>query len=112
MFLVSTVICQITMSLTSSFPMAFGMMMVENIPFMQIICNIAIESQGMGKDTFATVFVAFAISTICVGICFYMLGYFEMGNAVYFFPKHVIVGCIGIYFFICVYTYMHVYMLY
>ena len=83
------------MSLTSSFPMAFGMMMVENVPFMHVICNVAIEAQGMGEATFATVFVAFAISTISVGVFFYLLGYFNMGNIVYFFPKHVIVGCIG-----------------
>jgi sulfate permease, SulP family len=95
MFLISTVICQVTMTLTSSFPMAFGMMMVENIPFMHIICNIAIDAQGMGKDTFATVFVAFAISTISVGVFFYLLGHYQLGNVVYFFPKHVIVGCIG-----------------
>ena len=83
------------MTLTSSFPMAFGMMMVENVPFMHVICNIATDNQGMGKDTFATVFVAFAISTISVGAFFYLLGHFKMGNVVYFFPKHVIVGCIG-----------------
>ena len=83
------------MTMTSSFPMAFGMMMVENVPFMHIICNICIDAQGMGKDTFATVFVAFAISTISVGIFFYLLGHYRMGNIVYFFPKHVIVGCIG-----------------
>jgi sulfate permease, SulP family len=88
-------ICQVTMTLTSSFPMAFGMMMVENVPFMHVICNIATDAQGMGKDTFATVFVAFAISTISVGAFFYLLGHFKMGNVVYFFPKHVIVGCIG-----------------
>jgi sulfate permease, SulP family len=49
----------------------------------------------MGEDTFSTVLVAFSLSTICVGIFFYLLGHFELGNAVYFFPRHVIVGCIG-----------------
>ena len=95
MFLMSTIICQIVMTLTSSFPMAFGMMMVENVPFMHVICNICIDAQGMGKDTFATVFVAFAISTVSVGVLFYLLGHYKMGNIVYFFPKHIIVGCIG-----------------
>ena len=49
MFLLSTVICQITLTLTSSFPMAMGQMMVENIPFMHVICRIAIQNQGKGK---------------------------------------------------------------
>ena len=50
---------------------------------------------GMGQETFSTVLVAFALSTICVGFFFYILGYYELGNAVYFFPRHVIMGCIG-----------------
>jgi SulP family sulfate permease len=91
----STMICQIIMTFNSSFPMAFGMMMVENVPFMHMICNIAIESQGMGKETFSTVFVAFTLSTISVGVFFYVLGHYGLGNVVYFFPRHVIVGCIG-----------------
>jgi hypothetical protein len=30
--------------------MAMGQMMVENIPFMHVICRIAIQNQGKGKD--------------------------------------------------------------
>ena len=69
--------------------------MVENIPFLHIIALQAIEVQGQGVDTFSTVFVAFALSSVVVGIFFYILGKFKLGNAVYYFPKHVIVGCIG-----------------
>jgi sulfate permease, SulP family len=50
---------------------------------------------GAGLATFSTVLVAFSLSTISVGVFFYLLGYFELGSAVYFFPRHVIVGCIG-----------------
>lgn len=95
MFLFSTLICQITLTMLSEFPSAMGMMMVENIPFMHTICMIAVERQGQSADTFATVFVAFSISSVVVGIFFYLLGAFRLGNTVYFFPKHVIVGCIG-----------------
>ena len=45
---------------------------------------------GMGQETFSTVLVAFALSTICVGFFFYILGYYELGNAVYFFPRHIV----------------------
>eukprot|EP01041_Mallomonas_annulata_P003001 gene3001-5879_t len=95
MFLLSTTICQIFMTSMSEFPTAQGMMMVENIPFMHTIANIAIQNQGMGRETFATVFIAFALSSIIVGIFFLILGIFRLGNIVYFFPKHVIIGCIG-----------------
>lgn len=72
-----------------------GMMMVENIPFMHIIAEISIKSNGPGIDSFSTVFVTFGLSSIVVGVFFYLLGAYEIGNAVYFFPRHVIIGCIG-----------------
>jgi hypothetical protein len=53
MFLLSTVLCQVTLSLTSSFPMAVGQMMVENIPFMHVISHIAVQNQGMSQSRFA-----------------------------------------------------------
>jgi len=28
-------------------------------------------------------------------IAFFLLGYYNLGNIVYFFPKHVILGCIS-----------------
>jgi hypothetical protein len=95
MFLFSTLISQLVMTAMSEFPTAMGMMMVENIPFMHIIAQIAVKQQGPGIETFSTVFVTFALSTIVVGIAFYILGAFKIGNAVYFFPRHVIIGCIG-----------------
>ena len=70
-------------------------MMVENIPFMHIICNLAIKAQGMGESTFATVLYAYSISSLIVGISFFLLGYFKLGNVVYFFPRYCIIGCIG-----------------
>jgi len=32
---------------------------------------------------------------VIVGLVFYLLGRFELGRVLYFFPKHVLVGCIG-----------------
>jgi hypothetical protein len=95
MFLFSTFLCQLVLTSMSEFPTAMGMMMVENIPFLHMICEIIVKQMGPGVDTFSTVLVAFALSTIVVGISFLLLGKFKVGNAVYFFPKHVIIGCIG-----------------
>jgi SulP family sulfate permease len=39
--------------------------------------------------------ITFALSTIVVGITFYGLGRLDLGSAVLFFPKQVIVGCVG-----------------
>lgn len=95
MFLFSTLVCQIVLTRLSQFPGAVGMMMVENIPFLQVISRAAVQAQGPGIETFSTVFVTFALASIIVGVFFYCLGKFNLGNAVYFFPKHIIVGCIG-----------------
>jgi SulP family sulfate permease len=71
------------------------MMMVENVPFMHHIADIVTDNLGMGDEAFATVLAAFAVSSCVVGIFFYLLGIFKVGSAVYFFPRHVITGCIG-----------------
>ncbi len=95
MFLFSTVICQLVMTTLSEFPSAMGMMMVENIPFMHIIAKTVVDELGMGLQAFPTVLVTFALSSVVVGVFFFMLGHFKVGSAVYFFPRHVIIGCIG-----------------
>ena len=95
MFLFSTMICQLILTSFSAFPTAAGMQMIENTPFTQAICRIAISYQGTGRHTFSTVIVAFGLSSISVGIFFFLLGYFKMGNFVNRFPKYLITGCIG-----------------
>uniref|UniRef100_A0A7S1TMZ3 STAS domain-containing protein n=1 Tax=Phaeomonas parva TaxID=124430 RepID=A0A7S1TMZ3_9STRA len=95
MWLFSTAVCQLVMTLMSDFPVAMGMMMVENIPFMHSLAETAMAELGTGHDALATVVVTFALSSVVVGVAFLALGYFKLGNATYFFPRHVIVGCIG-----------------
>lgn len=95
MFLFSTLISQLVLTYKSDFNVAIGMMMVENIPFMHAIEDIAVAEQGMGRAAFATVMVAFALSSLLVGLVFFCLGYFKIGSAVYFIPRHCIIGCIG-----------------
>eukprot|EP01038_Epipyxis_sp_PR26KG_P007108 gene7108-9700_t len=96
MFLFSSGICQIFLTTMSEFPTAMGMMMVENIPFMHIIANIVSSKPGLSTEAiFSTIIVTFGVSSIIVGTCFYLLGKLNIGNMVYFFPKHVIIGCIG-----------------
>ncbi|CAK0901671.1 unnamed protein product, partial [Prorocentrum cordatum] len=95
MFLFSTFICQVCMTLFSEFPCSMGMMMVENIPFMHTIAEGVIRGQGTGADAMATTMMAFAISTVLMGSCFFLLGRFKLGKAVSYFPRHFLIGCIG-----------------
>ena len=69
--------------------------MVENVPFTHSLCAIVIRHQGYGIEALATLFVMFGIASVVVGATFYYLGKYELGRIVYFFPTHVLVGCIG-----------------
>ena len=50
---------------------------------------------GYGLDALSNIFFLFGLSTLLVGISFYSLGKLDMGRIVYFFPSHVLIGCIG-----------------
>ncbi|KAI8823013.1 sulfate transporter family-domain-containing protein [Fimicolochytrium jonesii] len=98
MFLASTVISQLVYTLGgSAFKGAVGSMMIEVMPFLHIICR-TIHSEMRGSSNhaiLATIMVAYAMSTLLTGTVFLLLGIFKLGNLVQFFPRHILVGCIG-----------------
>jgi SulP family sulfate permease len=69
--------------------------MVENVPFLHALAQTVIARQGYGADALSTLFFLFGLSSVIVGIVFYTLGRLQLGKIVYFFPNHVLVGCIG-----------------
>jgi len=95
LFLFSTMIGQIIYTLTSGFPNPIGLQMVENIGFTKELAAVAIAHQGYGLDALATLMVMFGLASVLVGLVFYLLGRFQLGKIVYFFPIHVLVGLIG-----------------
>jgi sulfate permease, SulP family len=95
MFLFATMIAQLVFSFKSKFINAVGLQMVENVPFLHALADIVIRRQGYGADALSTLFFLFGLSSIIVGFVFYLLGKFQLGKIVYFFPNHVLVGCIG-----------------
>jgi SulP family sulfate permease len=95
MFLFSTMIGQLVFSTLSDFPNPIGLNMVENVPFCHELAKIVMKQQGYGVDALSTLIVMFGLSSIVVGIVFYALGRFKLGRIVYFFPTHVLIGCIG-----------------
>ncbi|ORX93910.1 hypothetical protein K493DRAFT_408202 [Basidiobolus meristosporus CBS 931.73] len=97
MFLISTAICQVVMSTASGFRGGNGSMMIEVIPFLYLMCDIIIKDLGEDNPTavIATVMVTYAISSMVTGIAFLLLGIFKLGSLVEFFPRHILVGCIG-----------------
>ena len=95
MFLFSTLVGQVVFAYFSGFKNPIGLQMVENIGFTKELAAVAISHQGFGLEALSTVMVMFGISSLLVGIVFFLLGKFQMGKIVYFFPTHVLIGLIG-----------------
>jgi SulP family sulfate permease len=95
MFLFSTIVGQIALTFASKFTSAIGLEMVENIPFWHALAYIVTAEQGYGVEALSTLFFLFGFSSVVVGILFYALGKLQLGRVVYYFPAHVLIGCIG-----------------
>lgn len=95
MFLFSTIIGQLVMTFASNFRNCIALQMVENVAFCQSLTYIVVEVQGYGKEALSTLFFLFGLASVIVGFVFYLLGRFSLGRILYFFPTHVLVGCIG-----------------
>jgi SulP family sulfate permease len=67
------------------------------MPFLHLICA-QIEAQ-MPKSSdhaiVATIMAAYASSTILTGLVFLILGIYKLGSVIQFFPRHILIGCIG-----------------
>ncbi|KAL6303578.1 sulfate transporter family-domain-containing protein [Sparassis latifolia] len=98
MFFVTAIISQLIYSAGGSgFAGANGSMMIEVVPFFHILANSIAEYVGEDKprEIIATTVVAFAFSSIITGLTFFLLGALRMGSLIGFFPRHILVGCIG-----------------
>ncbi|KAH9989296.1 sulfate transporter family-domain-containing protein [Russula vinacea] len=98
MFFVSTFVSQLVYSAgASGFAGANGSMMIEVVPFFHIMATRIAQDIGEGKqrEIVATTLVAFAFSSVLTGLTFFLLGFFRLGSLLGFFPRHILVGCIG-----------------
>ncbi|RUS27491.1 sulfate transporter family protein [Jimgerdemannia flammicorona] len=98
MFLVSCIASQLVYSLGGSvFKGGNGSMMIEVVPFLHIIAERILLVIGEDKphEVIATTIMAFALSTVLTGLVFVALGVFKLGSLIGFFPRHILVGCIG-----------------
>jgi hypothetical protein len=95
MFLFSSMVAQLVFTYSSKFTNCIGVQMVENVPFYLELARILIAEEGNGEAAISTLFFLSGLSSVIVGSVFYLLGRFELGRVLYFFPKQVLVGCIG-----------------
>ncbi|KAI0247014.1 sulfate transporter family-domain-containing protein [Lactifluus subvellereus] len=98
MFFVSTIVSQLIYSAgASGFPGANGSMMIEVVPFFHIMAARIAQDIGETnkREIVATTLVAFVFSSLLTGLTFFLLGFFRLGSLIGFFPRHILVGCIG-----------------
>ncbi|KAK0187257.1 sulfate transporter family-domain-containing protein [Armillaria mellea] len=96
MFFLSTLTAQLTYTLgASQFPGANGSMMIEVVPFFHMIALSISADLESPTEILATTLVSYALSSILTGIAFFLLGYLKLGTLIGFFPRHILVGCIG-----------------
>ncbi|OBA24391.1 hypothetical protein METBIDRAFT_35571 [Metschnikowia bicuspidata var. bicuspidata NRRL YB-4993] len=98
MFYISTIISQLVYSCgLSAFKSGIGSEMIEVTPFfhsmaLSIAANMA---DKLDEAILATVIVTYAFSAVVTGVIFFLLGKLKLGSLVGFFPRHILVGCIG-----------------
>ncbi|KNE63037.1 hypothetical protein AMAG_08204 [Allomyces macrogynus ATCC 38327] len=94
MFMVSTIIAQLTFTSTSTFKCGIGSMIIEIIPFMHSTGITGSDPADLDR-VMPTIMAAFMLSTVMTAIAFFALGAFRLGNMIGYFPRHILVGSIG-----------------
>lgn len=98
MFYVSTIVAQVTYSAGGSiFKGGIGSEMIEVVPFMHKMAFTILNAIGEDKpkSVLATTILAFSMSSVLTGIVFFLLGACKLGSLIGFFPRHILIGCIG-----------------
>jgi len=97
-FFVSCIVSQLCYSLgLSMFRGGVGSEMIEVVPFFhKMAYSILKQMKGQPPEAvIATTIVSYCLSSILTGLIFLALGCFRLGNLVSFFPRHILIGCIG-----------------
>jgi SulP family sulfate permease len=97
-FFVSCIVSQLCYSLgLSTFRGGVGSEMIEVVPFFHKMAYSILERmEGQPPEAIiATTIVSYCLSSVLTGLIFLALGGFKLGNLVSFFPRHILIGCIG-----------------
>lgn len=98
MFYVSTIISQVVFSCGGSiFKGGIGSEMIEVVPFFHQMAFTILARIGDDnpKSVLATTILAFSVSSVLTGLVFFLMGVCGLGSLIGFFPRHILIGCIG-----------------
>jgi len=97
-FYVSTIIAQLVYSCGGSiFRGGIGSEMIEVVPFFHKMAFTIVARVGEdnSKSVLATTILSFALSSVLTGAVFFTMGACRLGSLIGFFPRHILIGCIG-----------------
>ncbi|CAZ82138.1 unnamed protein product [Tuber melanosporum] len=97
-FYVSCIVSQLVYSCGGSiFKGGIGSEMIEVVPFFHKMAFTILNQVGEDrpKAVIATTILSYSLSSILTGAVFFALGYLKLGSLTGFFPRHILVGCIG-----------------
>ncbi|KAI2670566.1 hypothetical protein LCP963914a_9824 [Penicillium roqueforti] len=71
--------------------------MIEVVPFFHQMAFTIMNSIGKDnpKSVIVTTILAFSVSSILTGLVFFLMGVCGLGSLIGFFPRHILIGCIG-----------------
>ncbi|EXJ86040.1 hypothetical protein A1O1_06409 [Capronia coronata CBS 617.96] len=98
MFYVSTIVAQVVYSSGGSvFRGGIGSEMIEVVPFFHKMAFTILNKVGEDdpKSVLATTILSFAVSAVLTGVVFFLMGACGLGSLIGFFPRHILLGCIG-----------------
>ncbi|GLA36912.1 hypothetical protein AnigIFM63309_003409 [Aspergillus niger] len=98
MFYVSTIISQLVFSCGGSiFKGGIGSEMIEVVPFFHQMAFTILNRVGQDNPqaVLATTILSFSVSSVLTGLVFFLMGTCKLGALIGFFPRHILIGCIG-----------------
>ncbi|KAE8354084.1 sulfate transporter family-domain-containing protein [Aspergillus coremiiformis] len=98
MFYVSTIIAQLVFSCGGSiFRGGVGSEMIEVVPFFHQMAFTILARVGQDnpRSVIATTILSFSVSSVLTGLVFFLMGTCKLGSLIGFFPRHILIGCIG-----------------
>jgi len=71
--------------------------MIEVVPFFHKMAFMILNKIGEDnpRSVLATCILSFALSSILTGVVFFLMGACKLGSLIGFFPRHILIGCIG-----------------
>ena len=78
-------------------PPLINMPQIEVVPFFHKMAFIILAKVGDAKPeaVLATTILSFSISAVLTGAVFFIMGFCKLGALIGFFPRHILIGCIG-----------------